>query len=288
MSESFLMLIFLLLSVFFYAVNNFYWKSHLQSFNPISLIWGRAVFTSIIALLGVACLTAPWEAFQTAYTEDGSRYLMTALLGFVGLISMVIGLKSSTLFQFSLFQGLITIVTGVGVGLLISISSEAIFGVMLVLIAYVIHIISDSAKDTTLRWKVTLWFLLMVSCFSASTFLNWELMQVHPPIFSIFFQELVILVGLTMLGLIVKGKVEFSVVRTKTVDLFLFALIIFGAMYFGAEGLKITNPFLVSAFGMIVPVLTALLGVVFLKEKMRVSYVGSVGLIILGVYLIMK
>lgn len=105
---------YLLLSALLYALNNFYWKTNLNKLGAISIIWSRAIFTFLYSIVGLFLADVSIEDITDAYTNDGHLYLLAASAGILGLVSMVKGLKGSTLGQLSLFQAALTVISGIG------------------------------------------------------------------------------------------------------------------------------------------------------------------------------
>jgi drug/metabolite transporter (DMT)-like permease len=280
-------MIYLLLSSFFYSVNNLLWKQGIQRFQEhssslLSLIWGRSVFTSLIGLIVLSTYDKPIHLVTEAWRKDGLLYILASCLGAIGLYSMLRGLKRSGLLYFSLFQALITFISGLAVFLLYGITPQSFLGVFLILAGYMLHIWSgkhDNARHDTL------WFIIMVAAFTALGFVNWRLVKSNPVIIAVTVQELFIFVCASIASVLYKYPV-FKPLKENYIHFLLFAAVIFLAVYVGDLGLKFTDPFVYSIIGLIVPLMTALLGVYFLREKWTWTYMGCLGLIIIGVYLI--
>ena len=282
-------MIYLLLSSFFYSVNNLLWKQGIQRFQEhrsslLSLIWGRSVFTSLIGIIVLSTYNNPIHLVSEAWRKDGLLYVLGSSLGAIGLYSMLRGLRRSGLLYFSLFQALITFISGLGVFLLYGVSPKSFLGVFLILVGYFIHI--WSGKHGTARHD-TWWFILMVAAFTLLGFVNWKLVKSHPVIIAVTVQELFIFMCASIVSILYKYPVV-KPFKDNYIHFLLFAAVIFLAVYVGDLGLKLSDPFVYSIIGLIVPLMTALLGVYFLREKWTWTYMGCLGLIILGVYLITK
>lgn len=275
---------FLLISALLYAFNNLLWKLLLIEEKSIIVIWARSVFTSSI---GITCLLVseenPVETVLTALGGDLYSYLFASLSGGVGLWAMVQGIQKSSLTYFSLFQALITVLSGIGLMSLMDVSVNSLVGVGTMLIAYAVHVISSKEDGTGTR--AAGWLVLMAIAFTVSGFLNWPLVQKHPVMVAVTFQEVFIFL-LSSLVLGMKITEATGSLRKWAPRYALFGVIITAAIYFGDRGLKITDPFLLSTVGLIAPVLTSLLGLFLLREKWHWSYLISILLILLGFFIL--
>lgn len=273
---------YLLLSAFLYALNNFYWKINLNTTSFYQVVWSRAIFTLIFALIALIFSGVSVELLIEAYKQDGLLYVLAVSLGAVGLVAMLNGLKQSSLGHLSIFQAGIAAVSGLGVSFFMTISWQTVAGGILIISAFVgYHLpLSKIAIDRAFSW-----FLLMSVSFLLSGFVTWDIIQRQHPVISIFTQELFVFLVFTVFGIhkkiaLIKGC------RLHVFKMARFAAIFFGAIYFGSFGLQITNPFVLSLSGLTSPFLTALMGALFLKETLSKIYLFSLALIIIGIILI--
>lgn len=275
---------YLLLSALLYALNNFLWKVNLMRIDAYGLIWSRATFTFVYSCIGLFLLTEPISQLQTALYNDGWYYLLASFFGLLGLVFMIYGLDKGTLMQMSLFQAIMAVASGVIVSIIAEVIVSTAFGAVFILAAFFIHLKKgDNQQANNKGW---LFFFIMMVCFLISGFINWYLVIIHPPIISILSQEFLVLLIFTIYGFF-KPKKIFSHYKNNAFGISGFALVIFGAIYFGTIGLKLSNPFLVSISGLLSPILTGTLGVIVMKERWSWKFLASYILIGVGVSLVL-
>ena len=273
-------MLYLLLSMLLFALNNVFWKWKLGSAHPGVLVWSRSVYSSLFALAGLWWVPQPWSTLQQALSSDGPSYLLSSFLGALGLFSMIKGLQKNTLNTFAVFQVLITVFSGILMAQYFSLTSQSIVGTLLILGAYAYYIYHSESREPggVQQWW---WFVLMATGFTGAGFINWMLVKSHPPILNVVVQEVGIFAFL-LPWMVVKHRGELREPVRSAPTLAVFAALIFGATFFGAHGLKITDPLLASAVGLAVPILTATFGVLFLGESFQSKWWISFGLLAAG------
>lgn len=255
----------LLFSALFYSLNSFAWKYYLATHNSQQLIWGRAIFTSLIAITYYFIAENHSQGIIHAYHDDGLHFILASSFGLFGLIALTKGLKNSTLSSFAIYTALISILSGIGTAIVESIEIETLLGSSLIFIGY---FFSVNWRSNINNIQIQFWFIIMVICFVLSGFLYWPIVEKYPPIYTLLTQEFFVFIALT-LYLITHKKFTESILffLKETKMLLVFSLLIFLAVYFGLKGLKITNPYLLSLTGLSSPILSIIIGASFLKEK---------------------
>jgi drug/metabolite transporter (DMT)-like permease len=276
-------MLYLLLSAFLYALNNLLWKVNITQLDTYGLVWSRATFTFAFSCIGVFLLADPISQLKRAFLIDGWYYLIACAFGLLGLVSMIYGLKKGALAQFSLFQALMAISAGMLISIIAQINLSTFIGAGLIITAFLIHLKIYALTATNEGWA---WFFIMTACFLVSGFTNWYLVKQHAPIISILAQEFIVLAVFSVYAIFRPSKV-FKLYKTNALRIGSFALVIFGAIYFGTLGLQLTDPFLASITGLISPLITASFGVLVLKEKWNWKHTTSFSLITLGIVLIL-
>lgn len=271
-----------MLSAFFYAVNNYFWKVNLTKFSAATIIWSRAVFTLCISAGCIFLFEITGQDLIDAYQLDGKLFFMSTAFGIAGLVGMVQALKKSNLSELALFQALMVILSAVGVSLLKQISVKNMIGAILIIAAFLYYHFPQS--NTRIK-RPTFWYLIMVIGFVSAGFFNWQIIERHHPIIVIASQEFSVLSIFSAYGLIRSPHI-FRGFYSRAIKMLGFAALIFFAIYFGAIGLKITDPFLLNLFGLITPFITALIGITLLKERWSNSFVISFSAVIVGVLII--
>lgn len=270
----------LLISSLFYSLNDFAWKIYLASYDRIQLIWGRAIFTSLLALAYYFLSDRNNLGVIHAFKNDGFNFMLASIFGLCGLIFLTKGLKNSSLSSFAIYIALISIISGIGTAIIETFNLETIIGSIFIFIGYGFSV---NWRSITPFNQNHVWLVLMTICFVVSGFLYWPIVEKYPPIYMILTQEIFVLTIFSFLLLIRKSLVPSMTFFLKEVKtLFMFSLLIFLAVYFGLNGLKFTNPFLLSLTGLLSPILVILLGIIFLKEKLTWKVLASVILLLVG------
>ena len=256
----------------------------LVEISPINLIWARGIFTVVFSTLLLLAFGYTPEDLIAVYQSDGLLYLAATTTGSLGLLFMIRGLNESSLSQLSLFLILISIFSLFGVSLTTEINEIYLLGVGIVFIAYLIHS-SESIKSFTIQ-KGSVWFILMVIAFTVTGFINWHLLKTHDAIISVWSQEVFLFLILSIVSFFdQKNYTKALTLHWKALTFF--ATLIIGATYFGAIGLQVTDPLLLSVISLISPIITAFLGKLILKEKWPIKFYLSFGLIIVGIVLLL-
>jgi uncharacterized membrane protein len=102
-------MIFLILSILLYSINNYFWKKILSDTNIWFVIALRSLFTIILCLL-LSCFIYS-ELLNTISWHQLKSILIASLLGALGLICMVSALKNGSLRQLGVFNLLTVFIT---------------------------------------------------------------------------------------------------------------------------------------------------------------------------------
>jgi drug/metabolite transporter (DMT)-like permease len=283
-------MIFLILSILLYSVNNYFWKKILSDTNIWFVIALRSSFTIILGLAS-SYFVYP-ELFENIRFYELKLILTASLLGALGLICMVSALRNGSLRQLGIFN-LITVFFTVSYLIVfdnLSIKYYLIgsFFIVIGFSFYLFQIKKDRLADNSIKQYSLLG--LMALFFSASGLFHWYNLKASIPIMtSLLTQEItVFFIGISLF-LFQPKKHIIEIVRNsnkKIIFVFIMSVIIFLAVWFGLMGLKITDPIITSLLSLAVPILTIVFGNVFLKEKINSCILYSFLLISIGAFLL--
>ena len=283
-------MIYLLLSVVLYALNNLLWKKVLRQANSWLIMTSRAFLTTIIGSI-VILLYAPQMIFQISIDTVFS-VTIASVLGAFGLICMISALQKGTLRQLGIFN-LLTIAFTVTYLLLFEKFNffDFLFGTSLIVLGFSIYVfqikkLPTEESDT----KTLINYTLMSLFFTASGLVHWyNLKQSIPPLFSVVNQEVIVFlvggIGLIAQPKSVKEHWFQSMIKSANL-VFIMAVLIFAAVWTGFLGLKITNPLLASLLPLATPILTILFGALFFKEKWNKKIGLALFIIAIGAYVL--
>jgi drug/metabolite transporter (DMT)-like permease len=275
----------LLLSLFLYSLNNFLWKILVLRLTPLQLIWGRSTITFTLIWCVFLFSELTLKDLGDILLLDGWYYLVASICGLIGLWGMVQGLHRSGLFQLAVFQILIALLSAIGTAHFILIDWMSLLGAALVLVAFAFYL--NEEKKEKITQTASLWFLLMTTGFVSAIFINWHLVQTNDVLPTILTQETFVFVITSLVSVLFGDRVTRSY-KQNSPHFLLFGLVILAAIFFGAQGLKASNPFLISIISLIIPIITAVAGVLLLKEPWRAGYTMAVVLSSIGLVLILN
>ncbi len=283
-------MIYLIVSVLFYSLNNLLWKKVLQQANRWLVITSRALLTTAIGV-GTIFVYSP-EIVSEIDLHTVIRVTIASVLGAFGLIFMISALQKGTLRQLGIFN-LLTIAFSVTYLFLFEQFKllDFLFGTSLIIVGFSIYVFQIKKLSTDeSNYKVIINYTLMSLFFASSGMVHWyNLKESIPPLFSVVNQELIVFfVGGGGLLLQPKSaKTQWIQMIINSYRLLLtMALLIFIAVWTGFLGLKITNPLLASLLPLATPILTILFGALFFKEKWNKNIVLSLLIITIGAFVL--
>ena len=283
-------MIFLILSIFLYSINNYFWKKILSDSNIWFVIALRSSFTIILGLIWSYFIDP--EFLNTITWHQLKFVLIASILGALGLICMVSALKNGSLIQYGIFNLLTIFITVTYLIIFENLNIKYyIIGSSFIIVGFAIYL-SQLKKEKVADNSIKQYLLLslMALFFSFSGLMHWYNLKVSIPVMaSLLIQEGTVFVfGITFF-LLQPQKVIIEVIRNSTNKIILvvfMSIIIFLAVWFGFMGLKITNPIISSLLSLAVPIITIFLGNLFLKEKINSTILYSFILILIGAFLL--
>lgn len=283
-------MIFLLLSVILYSLNNLLWKKVLHQANSWFVMTLRALLTTLIGI-GVIYFYSP-NIIAQVDSISIFKVTIASLLGAFGLVFMISALQKGTLRQLGIFN-LLTIAYTVFYLLLFEKFNflDFLSGASIIIVGFSIYIFQiQKLPSGESNIKTIIYFILMSLFFTSSELVHWyNFKQSIPPLFSVVNQEIIVFIvggiGLIMQPKSVKTQWSQSIVKSGYL-IVMMAILIFAAVWTGFLGLKITNPLLASLLPLATPILTILFGALFFKEKWNKYTALSFLLIAVGSYML--
>ena len=283
-------MIYLILSNFFYALNNLLWKRALSKFNLWHIISSRSLLTSIVGF--VVIITFYSDVINTIDLSLFLNIFIASVFGSLGLICMIHALKKGSLSQLALFNLIIVFLIGSFLFFFEGLHFENYrVASLLIISGFVLYIYQIKKKNTQqMSLHQLLLFSLMSIFFAGSIVMHWYgLNKDIPVIFSLSIQEAVVFLSSITIVIIspsfslVKLRYELKKISTTVI---LMATVIFAAIWTGFSGLKFTDPLISSLISLLTPILTILFGVIFYKDKWNYLTILYFLLISSGIYLI--
>ena len=283
-------MVYLILSNFFYALNNLLWKRALSKFNLWHIISLRSLLTSIVGF--VVIITFYSDVINTIDLSLFLNIFIASVFGSLGLICMIHALKKGSLSQLALFNLIIVFLIGSFLFFFEGLHFENYrVASLLIISGFVLYIYQIKKKNTQqMSLHQLLLFSLMSIFFAGSIVMHWYgLNKDIPVIFSLSIQEAVVFLSSITIVIIspsfslVKLRYELKKISTTVI---LMATVIFAAIWTGFSGLKFTDPLISSLISLLTPILTILFGVIFYKDKWNYLTILYFLLISSGIYLI--
>lgn len=278
-------MIYIFLSILFFALNNVLWKKNLQQCSVPFLVGYRALFTSVGAIL-ILLYTYGFDIF---INQPLFRITLGSIFGVLGLFCMLIVIKKAPLQWLGIYNLAGIIFTAFYLYYFENIPIfNSFIGLFLIIIGFAVYIYHNKEKELKISITQHLYLLAMTFCFGISSLIHWKnLVSKVPPIFIISNQELVVFVTATCISL---TKIKITKIKTDIKIYFfnalLMAFIIFLALLFSFLGLQITNPLISSILFLATPLLTIVLGTLFFKEKMSAFNIVAIFIIAIGAFLL--
>ena len=283
-------MIYLILSNFFYALNNLLWKRALSKFNLWHIISSRSLLTSIVGFIVI--ITFYSDVINTIDFPLFLNIFIASVFGSLGLICMIHALKKGSLSQLALFNLIMVFLIGSFLFFFEGLHFENYrVASLLIISGFVLYIYQIKKKNTQqMSLHQLLLFSLMSIFFAGSIVMHWYgLNKDIPVIFSLSIQEAVVFLSSITIVIIspsfslVKLRYELKKISTTVI---LMATVIFAAIWTGFSGLKFTDPLISSLISLLTPILTILFGVIFYKDKWNYLTILYFLLISSGIYLI--
>jgi drug/metabolite transporter (DMT)-like permease len=283
-------MLYLIISIVFYALNNLLWKKVLLQVDSWLVMSLRALLTSVMGV-GTLFLYAP-EIISNIDFEVICRVSFASILGTFGLICMISALAKGTLRQLGIFNIVIIVFTVSYLYLFEKFNFlDYLYGTSLIVLGFVIYMIQIKKLSTQeSNIKIVILYVLMSLFFASSGIVHWNNLKLGiPPLFSVVNQELLVFIAGTIGLLIQNESVKSKLIHVTQQSyylIFAMAVLIFAAVWSGFLGLKITNPYISSLLPLATPIVTIILGTLLFKEKWNKSIFLSLVLIVIGAFVL--
>jgi drug/metabolite transporter (DMT)-like permease len=278
-------MIFVLISILLFSLNNVLWKKNLQTVSIPFLVGYRAFFTSVLSCLLVIC----FYDFQELLPLPFLKITVGSVFGVMGLFCMLNVLKYAPLQWLGIYNLIGVVFTAIYLFVFEKIDFfNSLVGLVVIIIGYLLYIFFNKESDVKITFRQHLYLLLMTLLFSASSLIHWKnLASEVPPLVLISNQELTVFI--TALFLILKTnsfnqlKRDISLNFSKVIVM---ALLIFLALLFSFLGLKVTNPMISSLLFLSNPLLTIVFAAIFFKEKITIYTIIALIFISVGAFIL--
>ncbi|MBT5646213.1 MAG: EamA family transporter [Polaribacter sp.] len=249
----------------------------------------RSFFTSILA---ISFLFYFHDLTEFSFIQI-SRTLTTAILGLVGLFSMLTLYKKASLQWAAIYNLLGIIFTTLYLWIFKEFDIKSSFlGIFIITIGFIFYIYTKKKSTLKINLKQHLLLVLMTLCFGTAAILNWEnLNQKIPVILIIANQEvLVFICGIVLLFLERRKRRSsiqlLSIFQKYFYRVLLMSIVILLGLFFSFLGLEITNPIISGVLFLASPLTTILFSAYFFKEKIKVTDWIAIGVISFGAFLL--
>lgn len=273
-------MLYLIGSVLFFSINNVLWSIYAPKVRPFKLIGKRAFFTSIF--IGSILIYMGLNQ-ELKFQKHLFEVLAVSVVGFVGLLCLVLGFKKGTVLQFSVYSLLLTFSLGfIGEKTNAVSLIQKLPELLLVSLGYLIFVWGQFFKLNNKRSVLGhVYFILAHICFGGLLFLQWSLLSRVSNTAIAFFQELLIFVLASFIWMLIPSKQK----EQKSIawwQFALFALPISLAVILGLEGLKSTHPFHSALIGLLTPFITVIISALLGLEKLKWKPIIGFTLIMIG------
>ncbi|MBT4779873.1 MAG: EamA family transporter [Polaribacter sp.] len=282
-------MIYLILAMLLFSFNNVLWKKNLLNISVSLLMTYRSFFTSILA---ISFLFYFHDLTEFSFIQI-SRTLTTAILGLVGLFSMLTLYKKASLQWAAIYNLLGIIFTTLYLWIFKEFDIKSSFlGIFIITIGFIFYIYTKKKSTLKINLKQHLLLVLMTLCFGTAAILNWEnLNQKIPVILIIANQEvLVFICGIVLLFLERRKRRSsiqlLSIFQKYFYRVLLMSIVILLGLFFSFLGLEITNPIISGVLFLASPLTTILFSAYFFKEKIKVTDWIAIGVISFGAFLL--
>lgn len=280
---------YLIIAIILFSFNNVLWKKNLLNISVSLLMTYRSFFTSILA---ISFLFYFHDLTEFSFIQI-SRTLTTAILGLVGLFSMLTLYKKASLQWAAIYNLLGIIFTTLYLWIFKELDIKSSFlGIFIITIGFIFYIYTKKKSTLKINLKHHLLLVLMTLCFGTAAILNWEnLNQKIPVILIIANQEvLVFICGIVLLFLERRKRRSsiqlLSIFQKYFYRVLLMSIVILLGLFFSFLGLEITNPIISGVLFLASPLTTILFSAYFFKEKIKVTDWIAIAVIAFGAFLL--
>ena len=281
-------MIYLILSIFLFAVNNILWSYFSKNNPPILLIARRAIFTSMV--FAALLLILKINITENLTLQELFEIILICICGFIGLICLIKGFSSGILSQYSIYSLAMTVVFAI---IKPNVKTNLDFWLPLIIAGSgFLYFIWSQFQDVSFRKsnkKPHIFFLLAHVFFGLSMYLQYDYLidKSTSSLTVASFQEFFILILASLLVFFQKNTISKNVkVSLKTWHYFIMSIPISFAIIMGLEGLRRTAPFDASLIGLYTPISSVALGSILGIDRFEWKSLIGVVIMTIGVVLI--
>jgi drug/metabolite transporter (DMT)-like permease len=278
-------MIYILLAIILFALNNVLWKRNLQNTSTIFLIAYRALFTSVFA--SVFLMLTHNETILL--TQPILKITLGSVFGVLGLFCMVTALKKVPLQWLGIYNLIGIMFTASYLFFFEEIVfKESFIAVFFIIVGFIFYLYHNKDTESTINDEQHFLLGMMTLSFSFSGLLHWKNLDNNTPVLLIIAnQELLVFFSASLLTLYRNNlKSVVKQMKNKLSKVLIMAVVIFFALLFSYLGLNATNPLLSSILFLATPLLTILLGALLLKEKISIYNIIAICIIGIGAFIL--
>lgn len=279
-------MIYIIISVVLFSLNNVLWKKNLKDVNTFFLISYRALINSLIGIIGLIFLLQ-----SLPISNDLLKITFGSLLGAFGLFFMLIVIKKHSLQWLGIYNLVGILITYLHLYFFENLTGNTpLFGLILIVIGYIIYVFFSHKKTAKLTLKEHAFLILMIICFTYSSIIHWKnLTNDINPILIITNQEIIVfLISFLILFKNSKEEIQFINYKINFTKVIVMSLLVITAMYFSFIGIKITDPLISALLFLATPLTTIAFSALFFKEKITIKEIIAIIIICIGAFLIHK
>jgi drug/metabolite transporter (DMT)-like permease len=278
-------MMYLLISIVLFALNNVLWKKNLQQCSVPFLVSYRALFTS----LGSFALLIYIYGFNIYQNQPLGKITLGSIFGVIGLFLMLIVIKKAPLQWLGIYNLAGIVFTAVYLYYFEKTPLfDSLLGLACILFGFVLYLYYNKEKEYKINKLQHVFLLGMTLCFGISSLIHWKNLGTNvPPLLIISNQELVVFICAFCFS---KFTMKNAEIKLNLIKYFpttiLMAFIIFLALLFSFLGLQVTNPLMSSILFLATPILTITFGTLFFKEKISIANCIAITIIAAGAFIL--
>lgn len=278
-------MIFLILSILLFSLNNVLWKKNIQHTSIPFLVGYRALITSSISLI----ITFYSYSLSNLFDFPLIKITIGSLFGVLGLFFMLFALKKAPLHWLGIYNLIGIVFTAIYLLFYEKIALiTSTLGLVLIVLGFLCYLYFNRDNTVKVSLKQHVFLLMMTLSFSTSSFIHWKnLASEVPAIVLISNQEFVVFLTALIVVLVAKKPKNMgTALKENFTKMLVMALIIFFALLCSFLGLKITNPIVSSLLFLANPLTTIAFSAIFFKETFSIKNLIALFFISIGAFII--
>jgi len=278
-------MIYIILSMLLFSLNNVLWKKNIQHTSIAFLVGYRALMTSSISLF----IAFYYFGVTNLFDFPLLKITIGSLFGVLGLFFMLFAIKKAPLQWLGIYNLIGIVFTAIYLLFYEKIAIKAsALGFVLIVLGFLSYLYFNRENSVKVSVKQHVFLLLMTLSFSTSSLIHWKNLSAKvPAIVLISNQELVVFLTALLVVLVSKKQEKIgNELKVNFMKVMIMALIIFFALLCSFLGLKITNPIVSSLLFLANPLTTIAFSAIFFKETFSIKNLIALFLISIGAFII--